>query len=114
MTANLLKKCFTISLFVVAPSAGMAAVDTLAVAPFSVIGDSTNAEIYAYGLPEAIANDLSHVTGLTIVERLRLSTVLQEYGLSQAGFVGEQNAPRIGELQRKSCSNSVSLWLRVK
>lgn len=98
MTANLLKKCFTIGLFVVAPSAGTTRVDTLAIVPFSVIGDSANAEIYSYGLPEAIANELSRVSGLTIVERLRLSAVLQEFSLSQAGFVGEQEAPRIGEL----------------
>jgi len=98
MPATILEKLFLICLTCTSVSAGAPGIDTLAVVPFQVIGDSANAEIYEYGLPEAIANDLASIPGLTVVERLRLSSVLQEFKLAQAGFVSEQNAPRIGEL----------------
>lgn len=73
-------------------------IDTLAVTPFHVIGDTTGADIYAYGLPDAIANALSNIPKLTVIERLRLSTVLQELKLSQAGLITEKNAPSLGEM----------------
>lgn len=74
------------------------ALDTLVVSPFQVIGDTANSEIYAYGLTDALANDLSQIPGLVLVERLRLSSVLNELNLSQSGLVNEQNAKPIGEL----------------
>ncbi len=76
----------------------LAQIDTLAVMPFQVIGDVANADIYGYGLPDAIANDLARIPGITVVERIRLSSVLQEMALSQAGIVTDKNAPQIGEM----------------
>lgn len=73
-------------------------IDTLAVTPFQVIGDTTGADIYAYGLPDAIANVLSNIPELTVIERLRLSAVLQELKLYQAGLITEKNAPSLGEM----------------
>lgn len=75
-----------------------AGIDTLAVTPFQVIGDAANADIYSHGLPDAIANDLSRISGITVIERLRLSAVLQELKLSQTGVINEQYASGIGEL----------------
>ena len=75
-----------------------AQIDTLAVTPFKVIGNTSNAEIYSYGLPDAIANDLARIPGITVVERLHLSAVLNELKLSQAGLVNERNARHIGEM----------------
>lgn len=71
---------------------------TLTVVPFQTIGEFENSDIYAYGLPEAIAHDLSQIPGITIVERLQLSAVLREHKLTQAGFISEQQAPEIGKM----------------
>ena len=75
-----------------------AEIDTLTITPFKVIGDSENSDIFSHGLPEAIAHDLSSIQNLTIIERLRLSTVLQELSLAQTGLITEKNAPRVGEM----------------
>jgi len=72
--------------------------DTLAVTPFEVIGDIENTDLFAYGLAESIANDLSQIPNIVIIERLRLSKVLQELSLSQAGIVSEKNAHHVGQL----------------
>ena len=75
-----------------------AGVDTLTVVPFQVIGDIKNSDIYGYGLPDAIANDLAQIPGITVVERLRLSSVLQEIKLSQAGLTNENIAAKVGNM----------------
>ena len=72
--------------------------DTLAVTPFQIVGDLEDADIYSYGLPDAIAHDLSCLPGLVVVERIRLSSVLQELKLSQTGLIREQDATSIGRL----------------
>jgi len=73
-------------------------IDTLAVTPFQVLGDTTGADVYAYGLPDAIANALSNIPEITVIERLRLSAVLQELKLYQAGLITEKNIPSLGEM----------------
>jgi TolB-like protein len=75
-----------------------ATLDTLAVTPFQVLGDSADSDIYSYGLPDAIANDLAQAPGITVIERLRLSAILQELKLSQSGLISEQSAPEIGAI----------------
>lgn len=70
----------------------------VAVAPFEVIGESQRADVLSHGLPQSIANDLSHMPDIQIVERLQLSAVLQELKLQQAGLVNTQNAASVGEL----------------
>ena len=71
---------------------------TLTVVPFQTIGEFENSDIYAYGLPEAIAHDLAQIPGITVVERLRLSSVLQEIKLSQAGLTNENIAAKVGNM----------------
>ena len=92
-------KCLVLSLlFLLFQHPGHSQVKTLAVAPFKLIGDFDAPEIYSHGLPEAIANDLSRMPEISVVERLQLSAVIREHQLSQAGFISEQSAPRIGEM----------------
>ena len=71
---------------------------TLTVVPFQTIGNFENADIFAFGLPEAITNDLSKIPGITVVERLQLSAVIREHKLAQAGFIDEAKAPEIGKM----------------
>ena len=70
----------------------------VAVTPFEVIGASQRADVLSHGIPQAIANDLSHMPDIQMVERLQLSSVLQELKLQQAGLVNTQNAASVGEL----------------
>jgi TolB-like protein len=98
--ANRIAKIFIILaiIFAVIEIGNSQEIDTLVVTPFKVIGDTTDCEIYSYGLPDAIANDLSNVPGLIVIERLKLSTIFQEIKLSQAGFIDAEYAPKIGKL----------------
>ncbi|MDW7680773.1 MAG: FlgO family outer membrane protein [bacterium] len=92
-------KCLVLSsLFLLFQHPVYSQVKTLAVAPFKLIGDFEAPEIFSHGLPEAIANDLSRMPEISVVERLQLSAVIREHQLSQAGFISEQSAPRIGEM----------------
>lgn len=72
--------------------------DTLAVVPFETLGDFDHPELYSHGLPDAVANSLSGREGIVVVERIRLSLLLDEAKLGQAGLVNEKNAPDIGKM----------------
>ena len=98
MQTKLLKRFLIFCTILIVTRICNAQIDTLAVTPFQVIGEYENADIYGYGLPDAIANDLARMPGITVVERIRLSSVLQEIVLSQAGVITEENAPQIGEM----------------
>ncbi len=50
------------------------------------------------GLTEMLITDLSQIEGLTVVERARLQTLMEEMGMSQAGVVDEATAARFGKL----------------
>ena len=73
-------------------------VDTLSVLPFKLIGKFDEPELYEYGIPEAIAHDLAQVRGLTIVDRLKLSSLLNELQLAQTGLISETSAPNVGKM----------------
>lgn len=73
-------------------------IDTLGITPFQVLGDTAQSDILSYGLPDAIANDLAKIPDLILVERTRLSLVLQELQLEQAGLVCEKDASHFGKL----------------
>ena len=72
--------------------------DTLAVAPFRVIGYANRPETLSHGLPELISGYLSQVPEITVVDRLRLADVIQELKLGQTGLVDEKLAGRAGAL----------------
>ncbi len=50
------------------------------------------------GLAEMIITDLSQVEELTVIERLRLSKLMEELRLSASGLIEEDTAPRLGKL----------------
>ena len=77
------KLSYVICYLVLANIALAGSLDTLTVIPFKIIGDTDNKDIYEFGLPEAIANDLACVPGFTIIERMKLSTIIEELKLNQ-------------------------------
>ena len=93
-----IKVIFFLCCLIISNKLCTAGIDALAVVPFKVIGDIKNPDIYGYGLPDAIANNIAKIPGITVVERLRLSAVIQELKLSQAGFINEKDAAKLGEL----------------
>ena len=93
-----IKVIFFLCCLIISNKLCTAGIDALAVVPFKVIGDIKNPDIYGYGLPDAIANDLTQIPGITVVERLRLSSVLQEIKLSQAGLISENAAAKVGNM----------------
>ncbi len=50
------------------------------------------------GLTDMVITDLSKVSSLTVVERARLQSLLDEMGLGMSGLVKEETAPRMGKL----------------
>lgn len=50
------------------------------------------------GLSEMLATDLSKVSGLTVVERIRLNEIRKELELGQSEMLDIQTAPRMGKL----------------
>jgi TolB-like protein len=72
--------------------------DVIAVVPFDVVGDVDNPEIFSHGLPSAISNALARHHEFYIVERLKISALLNELHLGQAGLVSERNVSHIGQM----------------
>ena len=83
---------------VVSESAAAGTGDTLAVVPFRVYGEVPHPEMVSHGLPELISGHLSKVPGITVVDRIHLSEVIQELKLGQTGLVDEKTAAKTGTL----------------
>lgn len=71
---------------------------SIAVLNFRNLGGNAGFDPLAKGLADMVITDLSQVKSLTVVERSRMQTLMEEMGLSQTGLVDEQTAPRVGQL----------------
>lgn len=71
---------------------------TIAVLPFEVNGIEADKLIYGYGFSDLILNDMMDISGLRIVERTRLSSIIQELKLEQTGLIEINNATKTGKL----------------
>jgi len=71
---------------------------SIAVLNFRNLGGNAGFDPLAKGLADMVITDLSQVKSLTVIERSRMQTLLEEMGLGQAGLVDEQTAPRVGQL----------------
>jgi len=74
--------------------------DALAVLPFNFRGGGRQYEPLGRGFAEMISVDLANVRELTVVERVRLQTLLGELELAASGQVDPATAPRYGRLLR--------------
>ncbi|MBN2000646.1 hypothetical protein JW935_24065 [candidate division KSB1 bacterium] len=74
--------------------------DAIAIFPLVYQGDNSEYEPLGKGLSEMIITDLSQVTDLQIVERVRLNTLFEEMSLGQTGLIDGNTAPRYGKLLR--------------
>jgi TolB-like protein/cytochrome c-type biogenesis protein CcmH/NrfG len=71
---------------------------TVAVMPFRFTGADSTLQPLERGFAELLTTDLSRVSALTVVERARLSAILDEIKLSQSGAVDSTTALRAGKL----------------
>jgi len=72
--------------------------NTVAVVRFDASKLSDQYKPLGRGIAELIYNDLSHVPGLTLVERLEISQLQQELKLSQSQLADQYNSPRVGKI----------------
>jgi len=72
--------------------------NAVAVAPFRNAGANRSLDPLQKGLAEMMVTDLSQVSALQVVERLRMQEMMQEIGLGMTGMVDEATAPRLGKL----------------
>lgn len=79
---------------------GTERVSPKAVAVFPLIYQGTDAKYEALGkgLSEMLLIDLGQVKSLTVVERIRIESLLQELQFSQSDKVERETAPRMGKL----------------
>ena len=73
---------------------------TVAVMPFSTTSTDTTTRIIARALSEMLMTDLSQTNRVTILERLRVQTLLNEIALGGSGRVDSTTAARSGRLLR--------------
>jgi tetratricopeptide (TPR) repeat protein len=78
-----------------------AMINSVGVMPF-LLGDATDASLkpLATGLAAAINHDLSYVGEIELVERQKLSYLLEELQLVEDSLVDESSAPRLGRIVR--------------
>ncbi len=72
--------------------------NSLAVLNFQQLGGSSEFAPLSRGLADMVITDLSQVRALTVVERSRMQTLMNEMGLGQSGLVEETSAPRVANL----------------
>lgn len=70
----------------------------IAIFPLSFHGDNQEFAPLGKGISEMMITDLSQVPGLTLIERIRLQSLMEEMALGQTGLVDENTAPRMGKL----------------
>lgn len=85
--------------------------NTVSIAPLTVIAADTSLSSLGFGLSSLLAVDLARSAKLTVVERLRIDAVLRELKLAQSGRVDTTTAPRVGRLlgARKVVIGSIDL-----
>ena len=71
---------------------------TLAVFPLDYIGTENDFRTLGRGISQMLITDLGKVRELTVLERIRLNTLVQELELSQTQLIDKQTAPRLGKL----------------
>ncbi|MBD3332926.1 hypothetical protein GF356_08745 [candidate division GN15 bacterium] len=76
----------------------MVPANAVAVVPFDDTHLSDDLRPIARGFAELVATDLTNVSALVTVERLRIETILKEQELAGSGLVDPQTAPRVGRL----------------
>jgi tetratricopeptide (TPR) repeat protein len=72
--------------------------NTIAITYFQNLSNSKELAAFQKGLIAMIISDLSKISSLKPVERLKLQALLQEIQLGQTGIVDPSTAPRIGRL----------------
>ncbi|WP_457572535.1 tetratricopeptide repeat protein [Desulfovulcanus sp.] len=72
--------------------------NTIAITYFKNLSNSRELAAFQKGLVAMIISDLSKISSLKPVERLKLQALLQEIQLGQSGIVDPSTAPRIGRL----------------
>jgi TolB-like protein len=86
----------------VATEAGQGAVSskarTIGVLPFTFATSDSAIAPLSYGLADLLMTDLSRSAQLTVVDRLRLESVVREVRLASTGLVDSGSAPRAGRL----------------
>lgn len=89
-------------------ASGSADDETIAVTTFNNLG-SENLGPIGKGLAAMIITDLSQVSGLTVVDRIKLHALLEEINLGTSGLVDQKTAPRVGKLLKAKHVTSGSL-----
>jgi tetratricopeptide (TPR) repeat protein len=74
--------------------------ETVAVFALNYLGGDDTYAPLGRGLAEMIMIDLGQVSSLTVVERIRLQTLLDELALSESERIDSTTAPRVGHLLR--------------
>jgi len=72
--------------------------NTVAVMPFTFSGSDTSLKPLERGFAELVTTDLSHVSSLTVVERMRLQAVLDELMLQQHEGLAGGTGVRLGHI----------------
>lgn len=72
--------------------------NTIAVMPFRFTGSDTTLKPLERGFAELVTTDLSRISALTVVERMRLQALLDEMALQQQNGVAEGSGVRAGKL----------------
>ncbi|HVX39084.1 MAG TPA: tetratricopeptide repeat protein [Gemmatimonadaceae bacterium] len=72
--------------------------NTIAVMPFRFTGADTSLKPLERGFAELVTTDLSRVSALTVVDRMRLQALLDEIALQQQNGVAEGTGVRAGKL----------------
>ncbi len=72
--------------------------NTIAVAGFNATGLREDLRPIARGLAEFTAIDLSKISSIRVVDRLKIETIMRELQMAQSGAVDPTTAPRMGRL----------------
>ncbi len=72
--------------------------NTIAVMPFRFSGSDTTLKPIERGFAELVTTDLSHISALTVVDRMRLQALLDEMALEQQNGVSAGSGVRAGKL----------------
>jgi tetratricopeptide (TPR) repeat protein len=87
---------------------GPVADNTVAVTTFKNLG-SENLGPLGKGMSAMLIHDLSQVTDLQVVERVKLQALLQEMNLGTSGLVDQKTAPKVGKLLKSKHVTTGSL-----
>lgn len=72
--------------------------NSLAIFPLGYYGADKKYEPLSRGFSEMLSIDLSKVTKLTVLERIRLKAIIDELEFSRSGLVDQNSAPRLGKI----------------